>query len=405
MSARPRIALLLASVIPFIGVMVGQVQPDRSWSLVVSGATKGYLSPCGCTAPMSGGIRRRTTLIRQISKPDDLVLEVGPFVGDLGRQMEIKAETLAQSMKVMGTDAIALQQSDFQIGEGVLETIGRLSGAQVLRGEATEVFESEKWRMASDPGQISVELAVVRARQFARGQIGANQAQIYVTHLGKLEAQTIAKAVPELDVVVYASSSNPDQQAQQFGKTWIVSPADQGRYVVSLQFSGEKFEAPAVYDLGPDVHDHEDVSRYYSQYLDRLRAEDLVQMMPKTSDVAYSGSKQCKSCHEREYAIWEKSKHNIAWETLKADGHDADPDCVGCHTTGIESTGGFLIEEKTPQLTDVGCESCHGASAAHVMTPKEAPLPKAGKESCMSCHKLQNSPNFKFETYWLKIKH
>ncbi len=405
MSPRPKIALLLLSAVPFVLALLGNAtKPDDSWTLVVSGATKGYLAPCGCTKPMSGGIRRRASVIQAISKESDLVVELGPMVGGPGRQSEIKAETLAQSLKTMKTDFVSLQKSDLLLGEGVLDSVSRLSGAQLMRGQADDFQSGEGWLMANDLGDLTVEQAVLRAQSLVRSR-ESKEALIYITGLGKDEATEFAAKVPELDVVVYSSSSNPERQAVQIGKTWLVSPADEGKFVVSLRFTGDRFEAPVVYGLGPDIHDEKTVARYYDQYLDRLRVEKLVEKMPKSSSDQYSGTDKCRSCHEPAYKVWEGSKHSQAWATLKADKHDADPDCVSCHTVGNQSSGGFIVEEKTPHLTNVGCESCHGAGAAHIEAPERVKMPTVGKDSCTPCHKLNHSPNFRYDEYWEKIKH
>jgi hypothetical protein len=405
MSLRPRVGLLLLSAVPFVLALCGQVnRPAESWTLVVSGATKGYLSPCGCTKPMSGGIRRRASVIQAISTANDLVIELGPIIGEPGRQSEIKAETLAQSLRTMRTDIIALQKTDLSMGAGVLDSMSRLSGAQLMRGEAEDFRTGPGWRMASDLGDLSLDEVVLRAQQLVRSR-ESKEALIYITGLEKEGSTQLISKVPELDVVVYASSSNPERQTSQIGKTWLVSPADEGKFVVSLRYTGDRFEAPVIYGLGPDIHDDKTVARYYDQYLDRLRVEKLVEKMPKVSSESYAGTEKCRSCHESAYQVWSKSKHSEAWATLKADKHDADPDCVSCHTVGSQSTGGFLVEEKTPELTNVGCESCHGAGATHIHAPEQVKMPTVGKDSCLPCHKLNHSPNFRFPEYWEKIKH
>ena len=53
----------------------------------------------------------------------------------------------------------------------------------------------------------------------------------------------------------------------------------------------------------------------------------------------------------------------------------------------------------------MGCESCHGAGAAHSASPWKVKLPKVGQKSCLPCHTLTNSPEFDFATYWPRVKH
>ena len=107
-----------------------------------------------------------------------------------------------------------------------------------------------------------------------------------------------------------------------------------------------------------------------------------------------------------------------------------DPECVKCHVTGWEPTdkfcyeSGFVSPAKTPQMLDVGCETCHGPGGAHtaaeqggnmelqkklqkalVITKEEAADARSKKMSCYSCHDLDNSPDFKFQEYWPEVEH
>ena len=78
-----------------------------------------------------------------------------------------------------------------------------------------------------------------------------------------------------------------------------------------------------------------------------------------------------------------------------------------------------MSKEKTPKLTDVGCEDCHGPGEKHVAAElsgseatrqtlrKAMVLTKADakKQHCVSCHDLDNSPDFNFDLYWPFVEH
>jgi len=396
-----------AALLPFLMGALGSQKESSQWTLIVGGNTAGYLSPCGCTKPMSGGIRRRATVTQLLAKNGALVIETGPIVGAPGRQSEIKSETLAETLRVMKVDVLAVAAPDMILGQAGIAGIERLSNATVLGTESSGIFTHARAAVHADDTKPTFTLnnAISRARELVQSAKESRRPAIYITQFDRDAAIQIAEAVIGLDVIVYASKSTPRLTEDRVGKTWLLTPGLQGQYVSSITYNGEQFESPAVTTLGPDVHDHSDVSRYYSRYLDRVRGEKLVEMMPKISDEAYAGTEACRSCHEPEYKIWKESKHAQAFATLEADSHDADPDCVGCHTVGIESTKGFIAKERTPQFVDVGCESCHGAGQNHVLKPKEVKMPTRGVEACISCHNLQNSPNFDFAKYWDKIKH
>ncbi len=145
----------------------------------------------------------------------------------------------------------------------------------------------------------------------------------------------------------------------------------------------------------------------------------------------YIGVKKCGMCHRSEkkgnqLAMWEKSAHAKAFETLKSEKaiayarergietpHQSDA-CLKCHVTGHGEPAerfetGFVKEQ------GVQCESCHGAGSDYkgmgVMKDREAAvaaglvIPTA--ETCVACHN-EESPGFKgfdYEEYLAKIAH
>lgn len=107
----------------------------------------------------------------------------------------------------------------------------------------------------------------------------------------------------------------------------------------------------------------------------------------------YVGSKQCRMCHMPEYNTWRKTKHAKNFGVLKGD-EVKNPDCLKCHTTGYGQPGGFVSLDKTPKLTNTGCESCHGAGSEHVVAAKKSPdegewakyIDKTPQNKCVKCH-------------------
>ncbi len=82
-----------------------------------------------------------------------------------------------------------------------------------------------------------------------------------------------------------------------------------------------------------------------------------------------------------------------AWEPLysNGDGTPGEPwlaSCAGCHVTGLDvATGGFTE-------FGVGCESCHGPSAAHAEDPLHVkPFAAVDEQVCGACHSRGESPD------------
>lgn len=146
---------------------------------------------------------------------------------------------------------------------------------------------------------------------------------------------------------------------------------------------------------------------------------------------AYVGVKACTMCHKSEkqgmqLAIWEKSKHAGAFNTLttpraaevaKAKGlakpANESPECLECHSI----KGG-------PDAADVKqgvqCETCHGPGgdykAMGVMKVRDSAVKgglvvfadKAAIEAmCKNCHndKSPTAKSFDFDARWKEIAH
>ena len=116
----------------------------------------------------------------------------------------------------------------------------------------------------------------------------------------------------------------------------------------------------------------------------------------------YVGSAACKQCHDKEsdnFAKYSKKAHsrkNVEKMRSKLTKEELE-ECYHCHTTGYGKAGGFVSYEKTPQLGDVGCETCHGPGAAHAESGDPANITrKPGVESCLVCHNAERIKNFNF---------
>ena len=98
--------------------------------------------------------------------------------------------------------------------------------------------------------------------------------------------------------------------------------------------------------------------------------------------------------------------HANALRSLKKVESDRDPECVVCHVIGMEYDSGYITEEKTPHLKDVGCENCHGPGSEHIASFGQKST-REPKMSCLTCHTPEKSTGFAGheEEYMKKIVH
>jgi peroxiredoxin/nitrate/TMAO reductase-like tetraheme cytochrome c subunit len=141
------------------------------------------------------------------------------------------------------------------------------------------------------------------------------------------------------------------------------------------------------------------------EHIARMRMAQLagapVPMLLRKS--GYSGNESCGICHELEQETWFFTKHASAYDTLVKHGDANDEECVSCHVVGYSEPGGFTSAKQTPELEDVGCESCHGPGGPHVspdFTPEDD-----YSDACATCHTPEHSLGFDYATFLPRISH
>lgn len=399
------------------------------YELLIGGDTQGSLAPCGCTEPMTGGIRRLATAIHQNRGAgrsgfieNGGLVALNPQNGLVGqRQNTLKLETLAEAYGEMDVDAINLGVEEAVGGAGTVSEVVNLSGQKLISTSLDgPQYSIPRW-VVSGPcliGGVAPQGGVIsRAAggtpidtqmavdDLCSEAIAAGKAPVLMIRASEDEAKSIATAHPALRLIVYSALGSAPTAPERVGETLLVTPGSETKNLVKLTFAEGKFSDYSVITLDPGLPDDPKVTRLYKDYLRRVTSAKLIEELPRTATAAYIGSQACLKCHTDSYTIWHASAHAHALSDLEKQGHDRDPDCLRCHVTGLGSKVGFRTRVLTPRLANVTCESCHGPSAAHALDPKKFRLAKAGEEVCLSCHTPENSPGFQFGPFWKKVIH
>ncbi len=412
----------MASLTLLAAGMKGPGRPGTT-ELVVAGDFLGYLSPCGCTSPMVGGLKRWAKAVHDLESQGAVAIVVnGGLVDGIARQDELKAEALAESFHSLSVCAVNLTVREARLGLGEFGSVNRLAGNAMTtltlqpdeQSAVQPMVEKGPFLIAGvDPASAesarqlgfppkSLDSAV---SEFVTSASERGLAPVLLLADGEAAAKRIAQAHPTLAAIVYRAASVPRGEPIQVGQTWLITPGERCKSLVSATWDGSHFTSYRTVELGPEIDEDPGVSRVYDRYLQSVDEEDLLKDVARPSQAEFAGSASCKSCHASEHEIWTKSGHSRAYETLESGKHGRDPDCVSCHVVGLESANGFQSAKATPDLAGVGCESCHGPAKEHVSDPKGHPLPQAGEASCLSCHNSDHSPKFNFSTHWPRIRH
>lgn len=272
---------------------------------------------------------------------------------------------------------------------------------------------------------------------------------VLLSHASLAETHALVSQFPDFDIVISAGGvEDPDGKPVQIGSTKIITVGHKGKYVGVLGFYPDdpdnRFRFELVNLDNRRFQDTPLMQQHMRTYQETLRdLEVATQMLPigHPSGAEFVGAASCGECHKKAYQKWQTSKHAHAFESLKRgrEGEEAtwisrisDPECLACHVTGwhpqdvLRYESGFLSETQTPTLMGQQCENCHGPGSQHVayeelwkhdreqidletvVSQRKAmhlTLDVARKQVCTQCHDLDNSPNFKFDAYWEKVKH
>ena len=381
--------------------------PPKEWIVLVSGHTAGYLAPCGCSSPMVGGIKRRASALRQLRQTDQtLSLEAPGLVDGSTRQDSIKAETLAEAFRAMDIDAVGIGAKDAQLNN-LPGAMALAKGRFVFGGSAPGPDDSWKQQLQKGPFSVTAtsDQSDVVQEKLGGAPSDPPKSNVVLFDGDHKSARKYATEHPEVRLLVYQSEGEAAEKPLVVNRAWLVSPGDRSRNVLRLRYLNGKWTGYQVVSLDPSYKDDPAVDRLYRIYLKRVDQSGLLDRWPKRASDAFVGSDRCLSCHAEAGKVWKNSAHHHALATLEAKGHERDPDCVRCHVTGLDFQSGFRSRIATPDLANVGCESCHGPGGGHSATPTKVKFVNIRENACLPCHTNDNSPGFTFLTYWPRIRH
>jgi len=450
--------------------------PQPALALLITGQQSGYIEPCGCTGltNQKGGLVRRYTSKRQLEERgwEVVALDVGNQVRRFGRQPEIKFQMTAEGLKKMKYRAIGFGPDDLRLSSGELIAITADEGESgtpfvcanvaILDRSLTprlQIIEAAGKKIGVTAVLGTSELAKITSDEIIKQppeealrevwqELDKQSCDLYVllAHASLQESEELARKVPHFDVVVTAGGAGePTYEAEKIAGTSavIVQVGTKGMYVGVIGLFDDPNQ-PLRYQRVPlDARfpDAPEMLQLLASYQDQLKAAGLeglgVKPIPYPIDRQFVGSEACIDCHDGDYAIWKKTSHGHALDSLTHPGERSevprhfDPECISCHVVGwnpqkyIPYISGYLGLKQTPHLPHVGCESCHGPGSAHVAAEngegnptqeaidwyrEEVRLPLAEAEKkCMECHDYDNSPDFHaegaFDRYWKKVEH
>jgi hypothetical protein len=429
-----------------IVMLVGCGQSNKPTTIVISGDTAGWITPCGCASNQSGGLARRATLLTGFGKPNDvLYLDAGGSAAGTTEYQQVKLEAILHGLVAMNLAAHNIGGPEAALDPEQLAKLAEKTGITWLSAnlqpssgdspaERLVIVERGGLRIAVtgviDPALVRNSAWSARepvgAALDALGDVKAD-VRILLAYFDEGGLRSLAQSLPEVDFIVGGPTGQAMKPATS-GPVTVMSATNKGKFLARIELARADTTPFQAANVGPvevtsDLAEDAVQSENLAQYYDALAARDftvaeagLVSFSnPSPSgrgqgegalagDYRIAGSESCATCHEADQAVWHNSRHSHAFDVLVAKKAQYDPSCQQCHTTGYGQDGGFMNVSSSPDRIHVGCENCHGPSAAHIANPKTR-TPFLAREQCIRCHDHENSPHFVFDTYWPKVHH
>jgi hypothetical protein len=402
--------------------------------MIVAGDTAGWLAPCGCTTRQSGGLARRATLVAQArTEGAVLVADVGGAVAGHAAYDRLKLAAILEGERAMGVAAHNLGAAEAALEPDSLRRLIAeervpLISANLRSADGTRV--AEPLRLVTAAGRRVALVGVLSPRyagpwrvdpprdavlEALRTVAGRFDHLIVLAYLPVDELRELAASLPEADVVCGGPTGQP-LPPQPIGPVLLASATNMGKFVARFDIAaGSRGWKGRIVELDERFADDraqlENLARFRGELarLDLTPAQTAfrpLSLAVPPPDYRLAGNAACRECHVEDCKLWEQSRHARAWQSLERGRAQPDPACQRCHTTGYGLPGGFASVRRTPDRVQVGCESCHGPSQAHV-TDAKRPTTYHGRaqDQCLACHDRENSPKFQYAAYWGTIRH
>ena len=295
-------------------------------------------------------------------------------------------------------------------GAHVVLGLGALD-RRAVRKMAKRIPEIDLWALGDHPRE-GTQVSPVRGRYVVEaGDRGRN--------IGRIVLHEATKPGPLADPIGDAGRAKKrlelqlEMRREMYARTKVASlTKDVSRLEAELaaHSSPEAEGKHLVYTLLPmttRVGQDPTVAGWVATYNGSLQALNLAAASAAppvpVGGSGYAGGEVCADCHPEALAVWRRTLHALAWETLEADEKTFDVECVECHVTGWQAPGGAVLGQ-LDTLKDVQCEVCHGPGAVHAELGDGSRIVRDPPEAvCVECHNEHHSPTFDFVRYRPKI--
>lgn len=277
----------------FLGAIFGFSKTTLAERIVIlyTGETHSDLYPCHCPIEPFGGLSRRATKIKELrqSYPNLLVVDSGGFfaggkLDEYSVNKELDKQRTAvnlQALKMMGYDAVAIGDEEFNFGQDFMEQeiekskLPFLSSNIKVKGSLEYVVKDISGvkigilgASPTVPGQPQLKIAEptesIKSTVEKLKQQEKVAAVILLSHLGEGMDLQLLQEVSGIDFIISGHSVFGQDKATPAGNGVLLRPAWQGRKLGKLELELEKGKIKSynaeLIGLGKEVPDDSQIN-------------------------------------------------------------------------------------------------------------------------------------------------
>ena len=390
-----------------------------------------------------------------------LIVDAGNFNSGRGRNNQIKAKYILNGMTLIDYDAINLGEKDLLLGKqylslmknkynipfisaniydsksnqlfvrpfvikrfGSKKTFGIVHGGFKVGIFGVMIKEALKISDQKDEHDFYIKDPEETTKQMVTKLRGNCDIVVLLSNLGIEKTKELAQKIEGIDVIVSGRYSSVQYEPLVIENTLIVQAGTLGKYIGELKLildNNYKIDDHngSLTPLNAEIPDDSLMIELLKQYQSELQgsiSKNIEQTsMTRATLALYLGAEKCLDCHKNQYSQWKNTRHANAFNTLRKDKHEQNPNCQKCHTTGFKNFNGFDNLSSTPDMINVQCEACHGHMFKHLHKIRNNALSEnnikkiAGNQDqiqnfksvdtfiCIKCHDKEHDPDFNFE--------
>lgn len=422
-SSTSKIASLPVAVVLPLPVALCDVPRDTPVVMWVAQA-KARFEPCGCVAGMFGGLMRRAVLTSRLPRERVLSCELGGWSGGHQPYELLRSRFYLRGLAAAGVDVVAVGTAEIALGStslGTLRAEAKLLGLPLvcanLDGYDPHVVITAGLRRCLITAVVDrdaagngltlhdpVESVTTQAVEAVR--LGLDL--VILADLDPDACKALARAVPQAALIIGGRTDHPSPEPVAVGSVRVLWSGNHGKVLGSWAWGQPAAAFELLHDKLPEDAGQRAILGDYQKALGEAGFDGTGNSGLRTlGSASLVGTAICATCHQNAHRIHQDSGHHHALLALERKGYQFDPDCLRCHVTGL-GEGGYTRGSTT--FAEVGCEACHGPGSFHTAAarsgrPLDGTMPQLSASTCVACHDADNSPQFDYGVYWLRILH